>query len=103
MPITNDLFEVAGEADEALARIRDVSLQNPLLAIRKACEEAERAWSGSNIGYHSTVYFEGIRPKPPDAQFSREWGIIDGWQTQQSHPGWRIMDRQAVIDELLGR
>jgi hypothetical protein len=98
MPITDDLFEVASEADEAFARIRDERLQKPLLAIRKTCEEAKRAWSGSNIGYHATVYFEGLRPKPPDAQFSGEWGLM-----LQPHPGWRIMDRQVVIDELLER
>ena len=97
MPITDDLFEVADEADEALARIRDERLQKPLLAIRKTCEEAKRAWSGSNIGYHATVYFEGIRPKPPNAQFSGEWGMI------HAPPGWRIMDHQDVVDELLKR
>jgi Predicted nucleotide-binding protein containing TIR-like domain len=103
MPITDDLFEVADEADEALARIRDGRLQKPLMAISKACEEAKRAWSGSNIGYHATVYFEGLRPKPPDAQFSGEWGMMDVWPTHQPHPGWRIVDHQAVVDELLER
>jgi predicted nucleotide-binding protein len=97
MPITDDLFEVAGEADEALAYIREDRLQKPLLAIRKTCEETKRAWSGSNIGYHATVYFEGLRPKPPEAQFSGEWGMI------HAPPGWRIMDHQDVLDELLER
>ena len=103
MPITDELFEVAGEADETLAHIRDENLQKPLLAIHKVCEEAQRAWSGSNIGYHATVYFEGIRPKPPEAQFSDEWGMMDRWPTHQPHPGWRVMDHQAVFDELLER
>lgn len=103
MTIADDLFQIAGEADQALTRIRDESLQKPLAAIRKVCEDAQRAWSGSNIGYHAAVYFDGICPKPPEAQFSGEWGMMDRWPTHQPHPGWRIMDHQAVIDELLAR
>jgi hypothetical protein len=70
MPITEDFFEVAGQADETLARVCDERLQKPLLAISKACEEAKRAWSGSNIGYHATAYFEGLQPKPTNAAAS---------------------------------
>ena len=103
MTIADDLCQIADEADQTLTRIRDESLQKPLTAIRKVCEEAKRAWSGSNIGYHATVYFEGIRPKPPEAQFSGEWGMMDRWPTHQPHPGWRVMDHQTVIDELLAR
>jgi hypothetical protein len=103
MTITDELFQIADDAAEALNRIRDESLRKPLTAIRKVCEEAKRAWSGSNIGYHATVYFDGIRPKPPEAQFSGEWGMMDRWPTHQPHPGWCIMDCQAVIDELLTR
>jgi hypothetical protein len=75
----------------------------PLAAIEKVCEDAKRAWSGSNIGYHATVYFEDLRLKPPEAQFSTEWGLMDRWPTHRPHPGWCIMDHQAVIDELLSR
>jgi predicted nucleotide-binding protein len=103
MSITDDLFQVADDAGKALLLIRDDSIQKPLSDMSKACEEAKRAWSGSNIGYHATVYFEGIRPKPPEAQFSAEWGMMDRWPTHQPHPGWRIMDHQEVIDELLAR
>jgi predicted nucleotide-binding protein len=103
MSITDDLFQVADDAGKALLLIRDDSIQKPLSDMSKACEEAKRAWSGSNIGYHATVYFEGIRPKPPEAQFSAEWGMMDRWPAHQPHPGWRIMDHQEVIDELLAR
>jgi predicted nucleotide-binding protein len=103
MTIADELFEIAKAAADILDRIRDKSLQKPLAAIEKVCEDAKRAWSGSNIGYHATVYFEGLRPKPPEAQFSAEWGLMDRWPTHQPHSGWCIMDHQAVIDELLSR
>jgi predicted nucleotide-binding protein len=103
MKIADELFEIAKAATDALDRVGDESIQKPLAAIEKACEGAKRAWSGSNIGYHATVYFEGLRPKPPEAQFSAEWGLMDRWPTHRPHPGWRIMDRQGVMDELLNR
>jgi predicted nucleotide-binding protein len=103
MTIADELFQVADEASDALERVRTEDLRKPLDAIRQVCEEADRAWSGSNIGYHATVYFDGVRPKPPEAQFSGEWGLMDRWPTHQPHPGWHIMDHQAVIDELLAR
>jgi len=103
MTIADDLFGLADEAKQALERVRDEKIQQPLKPIRDVCEEAERAWSGSNIGYHATVYFAGLQPKPPDAQFSAEWGMMDRWPTHQPHPGWKIMDYGTVFDALLAR
>lgn len=103
MTIAQDLFGVADAADEARALISGDDIQTPLSAIRRVVEEARRAWSGSNIGYHATVYYAGLEPKPPEAQFSPEWGLMDRWPTHQPHPGWRVMDYQTVVDELLAR
>jgi hypothetical protein len=101
--IKDELFQVADAAAEARSRICDRSLQKPLTAIRNSCDEAKRAWSGSDIGYHATVYFEGLQPKPADAEFSPEWGLMDRWPTHQPHPGWRNWDRQTVISQILAR
>jgi predicted nucleotide-binding protein len=103
MSITEELFEVANGAAEARASIHKKELQEPLDAIRKVGEEAKRAWCGSNIGYHSTVYYAGLEPSPPDAQFSAEWGMLDRWPTHRPDPGWQVMDRQAVTLQLLAR
>ncbi|MGD0764475.1 MAG: hypothetical protein ABR929_15065 [Roseiarcus sp.] len=56
--INEELIATADETAEALARLRDSSLQKPLTALRAVCEEAKRAWSGSNLGYHASVYYE---------------------------------------------
>ena len=74
MTIAEELFQVADATAEELAYARADDLQKPLAAIRKACEEVKRAWSGSNLGCHSDVYWEGLQPKPPAVQFSPEWG-----------------------------
>jgi hypothetical protein len=103
MTITDELFQVANDAASALAEARSPALQKSLSALRKASDQAKRAWSGSNLGYHATVYYADLQPAPPDAQFSPEWGLMDRWPTHQPDPGWGMMDHQAVFDELISR
>jgi predicted nucleotide-binding protein len=74
------------------------------VAIRKACDEAKRAWSGSNLGYHANVYWEGLQPKPPEVQFSPEWGLIRRLGVRESAPwAWCTMDREEVINAIISR
>jgi predicted nucleotide-binding protein len=98
-----ELLQIAHSARSLLGRIRDEEVNNPVVAIQKACDEIKKAWSGSNIGYHATVYFAGLVPKPPNAQFSVEWGLKDRWPTHQPHPGWQIFDEQFVLEEIQRR
>jgi predicted nucleotide-binding protein len=106
MTIAEELFQVADATAEALAYARADDLQKPLGAIQKACDEAKRAWSGSNLGYHADVYWEGLQPKPPAVQFSPEWGLKmrDRWLINHPDAGeWRIMDRDEVINAIILR
>jgi hypothetical protein len=73
--VIEELSEIAEAAARLRARVQDKALQEPIDALRKACRQVGRAWSGSNMGYHATVYFAGLTPKPPEAQFSAEWGL----------------------------
>lgn len=98
-----DLFEIAETAAEALAQIKSDEIQKPLAAIEREAEVAKRAWSGSNIGYHANVYFGGLRPKTPDAEFSPEWGLMDVWPTHQPHRMWEKMDPETVRSTILDR
>jgi predicted nucleotide-binding protein len=103
MTLVEELFQLADDASDALARRRDENLKKPLSGLSRACDQAKRAWSGSNLGYHATVYYEGLEPKPAWVEFSPEWGMKDPWPTHQPDPGWHQMEHQAVIDEILAR
>jgi hypothetical protein len=98
-----ELSLVADDAAAALERARFPLLQGSLKALRKATDEAARAWSGSNLGYHAIVYYQDIQPTPPGVQFSPEWGLMDRWPTHQPDRGWREMDYQSVINEIVRR
>jgi len=92
---------VASGAEELLQRIREKSLHESIEALKTACDEAKQAWSGSNLGYHATVYYAGLQPKPPSVEFSSEWGLMDRWPTHQPNPGWRTMDGKEVEAAIL--
>ena len=99
MNIPDELFQLANTAAAQREKVRAPDLQRPLSALRNACERAKRAWSGSNLGYHATVYFAGL--EPPSVEFSPEWGLMDRWPTHQPHPGWQQMDFETATAEIL--
>ena len=103
MTLVEELFQLADDAADALARIRDKNLKERLSGLSHACDQAKRAWSGSNLGYHATVYYAGLEPKPSWVEFSPEWGMMDRWPTHQPDQGWHQMEHQAVIDVILAR
>jgi hypothetical protein len=43
----------------------------------EAVAEVAPAWSGSNLGYQSCVYYANLNTPPPGAHFSSEWGLDD--------------------------
>ena len=98
MTIPTSLFHLADSVAEVLVRARTSDLKWQLSALDKACEEAKRAWSGSNLGYHADVYADGLQP---GAQFYPEWGLMDRWPTHQPDPRWQVMDPRVVSDHLL--
>jgi hypothetical protein len=96
--LSTNLFQLADSVAEVLGRARTSDLKSQLSALDKACEEAKRAWSGSNLGYHADVYTDGLQP---GAQFNPEWGLMDCWPTHQPDSRWQVMDPRAVSDLLL--
>ena len=66
----------------------------------------QHAFSGFWLGYHSRVYYEGIAPAPPGANFSQEWGLKDMDLTSLGSRGaWREYDYAEVerrIEALAG-
>src|SRR5580704_6945662 len=99
----DELFELADAALAARDQCRDKTIEESFRALQQICDEVGRAWSGSNIGYHSTVYYAGLQPKPPYVQFSAEWGLADRWPTHQPDPGWETMDYKDVSDYIVSR
>jgi hypothetical protein len=100
---TEELFQLADAAAAARTRCQEKTIREPLRVLGQVCDEVGRAWSGSNIVYHATVYYADFQPKPPHVQFSSEWALEDLWPTHQPDPGWRMMDFKEVSDYIVYR
>lgn len=102
MTTANDLVDVADRAGGLLHEMREAERVRELGALKKACEELNAAWSGSNIGYHASVYTASLRPAA-GVNFSPEWGLMSMWPTHEPHPIWQIFDSIAIEEEILNR
>jgi predicted nucleotide-binding protein len=72
-----ELFELARKLQEAAAIADAEIISLPLNALSAAADQIKRSFSGSWLGYHSRVYYDGLVPAPPGANFSQEWGLQD--------------------------
>jgi hypothetical protein len=79
--------KLASVADEA----KDPLVKQPVDALNTAAQDVGKAWSGSNIGYHARVYYQGYESPPSDEMFSRKWGLMFGGG---SGGGWQILSDQ---------
>ena len=102
-----ELFAVAKRLNEAAGPEDLDEIAQPLAALEKAANQVKRSFSGSWLGYHSRVYYEGLVPAPPGANFSQEWGLKDLSHTRLGSVGdWREFDPEEVkahIRDLAGQ
>lgn len=71
-----DLIDLADRLDPLVASFEGAAFQKDLARLRTAAKEIGRAWSGSNLGYHSRVYYGAFEAPPAGASFSVEWGLM---------------------------
>lgn len=77
-------------------------VSDPISKLSQAASSVGDSWSGSSIGYHSRVYYEGFATPPPGAHFSSEWGSYPAVYGRTTGD-WREYDRDAVINEIEAR
>jgi hypothetical protein len=77
MEAYEELFKVAGMLDDAANAGDADNIVQPLSALENAANQVKRSFSGSWLGYHSCVYYNGLVPTPPGANFSQEWGFMN--------------------------
>jgi predicted nucleotide-binding protein len=91
-----ELLEAAERLYDAAAVGDTKAVAQPIGALEKAAQEVARSFSGSWLGYHSRVYYNGLVPSPPGANFSQEWGLMDRIANLGSRGQWREYDAEDV-------
>jgi predicted nucleotide-binding protein len=77
MNSSEELFLLAEGLDTAASKCDLEEVSAPLNVLKGAAHQVERSFCGSWLGYHSRVYYEGLKPPPAGANFSKEWGLKD--------------------------
>lgn len=96
-----ELFAIAQKLDKAAGAKDSGNIAETLVALKKAAKEVERSFSGSWLGYHSRVYYEGLSPPPPQASFSPEWGLTDASVSEMGSLGkWQKFDPEFVKERI---
>jgi predicted nucleotide-binding protein len=91
-----ELLELADKLAGVHERFHEAHV--PLLkAVTEAANPFAKSWSGSNLGYQADVYYAGLKPRPPGAQFSSEWGIQQRHGRLGSKGDWQEFAREEVI------
>jgi hypothetical protein len=73
-----DFLKIADRLEEASTSF-ERRFKPHLKRVLDAAVAVHDAWSGSNLGYHANVYYDGFRKPPAGAQFSVMHGIGDDW------------------------
>jgi hypothetical protein len=74
----------------------------PLEALEDSVNEIAKAWGNSWFGYQSRVYYAGLKPPPPGAHFSSEWGF-QGSFGMGSRGDWQEFPADVVQAEIRRR
>ncbi|KRE09997.1 hypothetical protein ASE63_05365 [Bosea sp. Root381] len=98
-----DLLDFADKLDACITLTESPAFRQPINALMDAVEQAERAWSGSWLGYHANVYYSGLAPAPPGAHFSQEWGLQELFSGMGSKGHWVEVSPDAVERWIIGR
>jgi hypothetical protein len=77
-------------------------ITKPLDALEKSAMEIGKAWGHSWLGYQSRVYYNGLEPPPPGANFSSEWGFKQMY-TVGTRGNWVQFPEDAVETEIKKR
>ncbi|XAZ24025.1 nucleotide-binding protein [Sinorhizobium sp. B11] len=77
----------------------EIELQK-LDALTKAADEIGKSFSGSWLGYHSKVYYDGFREPQPGRHFSQEWGLMRVRASRGGSP-WEEMPAKTVTEAVL--
>ncbi len=101
MEAYEELFKFARMLDDAANAGDADNIVQPLSALENAANQVKRSSSGSWLGHHSRVYYNGLVPAPPGANFSQEWGLMKLASTRLGSRGdWRQFDPEHVKSHI---
>lgn len=105
MTIASELFKITDRLESQHKVAENEGFSLPLQQLTDAANRVGKAWCGSCLGYHSTVYYADLKEPPTWAHFSQEWGFDDlsfGEGTAGDWREFRFDDVVSCIEQNAG-
>lgn len=96
----DELLRIANRLEAVSERAARPEIKLPLDGLEEAAIRVGKAWSGSCLGYHARIYYKGLKPPPPGADFSPEWGMKQAWPIEATTGDWMEFD-PAKVEQLI--
>lgn len=91
-----ELLRIADSLEDLSQRATAPDVKEPLERLEEAATRLGRAWSGSCLGYHARIYYKDLKPPPPGAHFSPEWGMQESWPIEATTGDWIEYDPDEI-------
>lgn len=91
-----ELLRIADSLEDLSQRATAPEVKEPLERLEEAATRLGRAWSGSCLGYHARIYYKDLKPPPPGAHFSPEWGMQESWPIEATTGDWIEYDPDEI-------
>jgi len=105
MASQDELLAIVRRFEAFVERAEDERVRTPLDRVQEAAGQVGESWSGSWLGYQANVYYRDLKPPPPGAHFSTEWGLrpsVFGQGTSGEWREYRPEEVEAAISEVAG-
>lgn len=102
--LVSELRSICEQLQSFAENFSKPEIMKPLDALENSATEVGKSWGHSWLGYQSRVYYNGLRPPPPGANFSSEWGFQELY-TMGTRGDWVQFPEDAVetaIKKLAG-
>lgn len=75
--LPEELVRLHDELVAFIEKSKDPAIDESLRNLEHVANAVGKAWSGSWLGYHASVYYKTFAAPPPGEHFSQEWGLMD--------------------------
>ena len=99
MGAAEELEQVVGRLEKLAQRGDSDEIRDPLSAQQESAERVGMSASGSWLGYHALVYYDGFSRPPPNAHFDHGWGLMDA-AGNRTRGSWKRYDYDTVVDAI---
>lgn len=97
---SDELLHIASLLDAQAEKGQSPEITAPIQALAKEINKISNSSSGSWLGYHAYVYYDGLKPPPPGDHFSREWGLKEFFSSTGTKGNWREYDPEEVKNTI---